>query len=410
MKEELLHYIWQSKRLIGESLYTTDGKIVEIIKPGTYNEDAGPDFFNAHLKIENTLWVGNIEIHLRSSDWNRHKHQHDKNYDNVVLHVVYHHDKEITYSNGGRVPTLELKSLLPPHLIRKHTALLASEKFIPCEEQFIKPDELKLAAWITRLLTERIEQKTDALNQLLIESNNHWESAFYIFTARYFGMKTNALPFEWLAKQLPLQVIAKHKNDLFQIRALIIGASGLTQSKYFEDVEDLIKEYAFLASKYTLKPLLPEVWKFSRTRPANFPHVRLEQFALLVFHASHLFSKILEATELNNLKKLYQINHQGEQVLSADAIDLLLVNSVLPAIFLYGKKQENPELIERTLHFYEQIPPEKNAIIRYWNKLGIKSVSALDTQGLLQLKTAYCDKFQCLKCAIGTEILLNTAS
>jgi hypothetical protein len=408
MKEELLHFIWQSKRLLGDSLCTTDGKKIEVFKPGTYNEDAGPDFFNAQIKIDDTTWVGNIEIHIRSSDWNRHKHQFDKNYDNVVLHVVYHHDKEITYSDGSVVPTLELRSLLPPHLIKKHSALLASEKYIPCEDLFVMPSKIKMSIWISRMLTERIEQKTEALSQLLIESNNHWEQAFYIFTARYFGMKTNTLPFEWLAKQLPLEVLAKHKNNLFQIRSLVIGTAGLTSNKHIKDGDALFKEYSFLSSKYGLKPMQPEVWKFSRTRPANFPSIRLEQFALLVHHSSHLFSKIASATHVKELRKHYQISHLQESVLSDNAIDLILMNSVLPAIFLYGKKQETPELCDRVLSFYEQLSPEKNAIIQYWNHLGIKTQSAFDSQGLLQLKTAYCDRFQCLRCAIGNEILLNT--
>jgi hypothetical protein len=405
MKEELLHFIWQSKRLLANSLKTVSGEPIEILHPGTYNADAGPDFFNAKIKLGETTWAGNIEMHIKSSDWYAHAHEKDDAYNNVILHVVFHHDKGVYNNKEQLIPTLELKELLPPFLLRRYERLLQAKNYIPCEEIFSLPDSVRLDAWLTRLLIERIEQKTDVLQWLLNETNQNWETVFYIFTARYFGFKTNAQPFVWLARSLPLQVIAKHKNQLFQLEALVMGMSGMGEK--FEDWSKYRSEFEHLSVKYSLKPLQPSVWKFSRTRPANFPTVRLRQFAWLLYHSSHLLSKVLEADSIESLQNLYAFKHNGKRVLSDDAINLLLVNSVLPAIFLYGKNQHKPELCDRVISFYEQLPAESNAITRYFKKAGISVQYAFNAQAVIQLKNAYCDQQKCLHCAIGKEILWN---
>lgn len=410
MKEDLLHFIWQSKRLFTQTLKTVDGKIISVIHPGQHNADAGPDFFNAKITIDDTLWAGNVEIHIRSSDWNAHGHQHDKNYDNVILHVVFHHDKTIFYSNGTEVPTLELKQLLPPFLLKRYEKLQHTEKTIPCEDIWLLPSDIVLQNWLSRLLTERMENKTAYLHTLLNTTNQNWEQAFYVFTAKYFGMKVNAQPFEWLALQLPLQVIARHKNNAFQLEALVFGIAGLIHEPDFPELHTYQKEFSHLALKYDLKPLSPKVWKFSKTRPSNFPDVRLKQFAALLFHSSHLFSKILAAETIKELHALYHINENDKRLLSDDAIDLLLLNSVLPALFHYGKTMQKPELCERAIDFYEQIKPESNTVTRFWKKLGVPVKSAFDAQAVIQLKTHYCDEHKCLNCAIGQHLLLHEST
>lgn len=400
MKEELLHFIWQSKKLQGEKLCTTEGEKIAVIKWGTYNYDAGPDFMNVRVKIGQTEWAGNIEMHLRSSEWLKHKHQHDKAYDNVVLHVVFHHDKEIVDRYGNSLPTLELKEYISPTLFRKYEYLQQQQNTIACEKIFSLPDETRTSHWLERLLIERLEQKCDYLNDLLIRTNGNWEQSFYVLTARYFGMKTNAQPFEWLAERLPLQVLAKHKNNAFQIEALVCGTAGLIDEM---KEPDLKKEFLFLQGKYKIEPLQKHIWKFAQTRPANFPTVRTKQFAAFIHHSSHLFSKVVEADTLKKLEELYLVKN----ILTKNAAQLLLINSVLPALFLYGRKLNKPELCERALDFFQQLKPETNSTIQFWKTLDLPAAHAAHTQALLQLKTHYCNQLACLRCTFGQNILLN---
>lgn len=404
MKEELLHFIWQSKVLQGQQLYTTEGEKITVIRQGVYNKDAGPDFMNVRLKIGQTEWGGNLEMHIYSSEWISHKHHTDKAYDNVVLHVVYHHDREIIDRHGRIIPTLELKEYIPQPLLAKYEYLQKQQHTIACEKVFSLPDGFKTTMWLERLLIERLESKCELLSDLLVRTNQNWEQSFYVLTARYFGMKTNAQPFEWLAERLPLQVLAKHKNNLKQLEALLLGTAGLANKN--KD-EELNKEFDFLQKKYRLDPLPEHVWKFSQTRPANFPTVRIKQFAALIFHSSFLFSKILEATTVAELEQLYTFKTGSRNTLSKSAIHLILINSVLPAMFLYGQRQHKPELTERCLTFYGQIKAEENNIIRFWRKLGISAQSSAQAQALLQLKTYYCDRLNCLNCTFGQNMLLH---
>jgi hypothetical protein len=401
MKEELLHYIWQSRRLLANAMYTKDGKTLEILHPGIYNRDAGPDFFNAKVKIGDTTWAGNIEMHMVASDWMAHKHQLDPHYDNVILHVVYVADKPVHYSNGNEVPTLELKPILPVYLIKRYEQLMKKQTTVPCEDIMQLPDRMKLELWLTRLLTERMADKTDRLRTLLNEYQQNWEEAFYIFIARYFGMKTNSEPFEWLARNLPLRILGRHKNNLLHIRALLFGVSGMIGQKGHENLQSLAAESEVLMHKYNLTALQPHVWKFSRTRPANFPDVRLEQFALLIHHASHLFSKSLDADDVQSLIALYEMKGEKKPHFTRDTIHLLLINAVLPAMFLYGKSMQQPDLCEKAIQYYDEIPAEKNKITRYWSAKGINIKTAAHSQAVIQLNRAYCEQVKCLSCTIG---------
>jgi len=405
------------------NLQTHSGEPLHIVNSGTLNTDAGPDFFNAKIKIGTTLWAGNIEIHLKSSDWKNHKHHTDKKYNNVILHVVYHHDAEVCYENGKTIPVLELRNIIPPLMLRKYKQLQLNQNVIACENLFIIPKEPLLTNWLNRLLVERLEDKCEHINELLIQNNNNWEETFYTITARYFGMKINAQPFEWLAQNLPITVLSKHKNSLLQIEALVFGVAGFLEEPHSENYIALMKrEFDFMKSKYTLEPLDKSIWKFARTRPANFPTSRLAQFAMLIYKSSHLFSRVLEAKDLPSIKNLYKIpvneklnssllHSQQSKIKNTEfgdtATELLLINSVIPVMFLYGKKVLLDDLCEKSLSLFEILAPENNAVTRFWKKLNVPVNSSFDSQALLQLKNNYCARLNCLNCIIGKEILIK---
>jgi hypothetical protein len=410
MKEELLHFIWQSKLLLGKPLYTQTGEPIQIIQLGTYNTNSGPDFFNAKLQIGDTLWAGNIEIHISSSEWNQHHHQFDEAYNNVILHVVYVDDKSVKNAIGETIPTLELRSIIPASLLQRYQSLQQQQiKKLACEKIMIVPSEIVLNNWLQRLLVERIEQKCDNIKELLVKSHHHYEQCFYLLTARYFGMKTNAQPFEQLASILPLSVIAKHKDKLEEIVALVLGTAGLL-NKMGNAYSALIPIFEHLKNKYKLPVLEETIWKFSRTRPANFPTVRLLQFASLIYQSSHLLSKIIDCKNIQELQKLYHVKQQYNNetiVLGESATNLLLINSVLPFVFLYGKLQHQEELCDKAINWYEQLPPEHNVITKQFTALNLPLKNAADGQAYIQLKNEYCIPLKCLHCSIGYQSLLH---
>lgn len=426
MKEELLHFIWQSKILAKQNLLLNNSQNIEIINPGQLNKDAGPDFFNAQIRIDNTVLVGNIEIHVKASDWINHKHSGDKKYDNVILHVVFEDDKVIYDANNKPFLTLELKSLLPPSLLSKYAILQQQKQEIPCKPIFVLPDDFKLNTWLNRLAVERLENKCERIEILLQHTNNNWEQTFYIITARYFGQKVNEQAFEWVAQNLPLAVIAKHKDKLSQIEALVLGTAGFLDKKLNDDyLRFLQSEYVHLKKKYGLISMDASIWKFGKTRPGNFPTIRLMQFAALLYQSSHLFSKILEAESVNELLELYRLkhlhlihlselsNHDFDDLktdLGKAAINTLLINAVIPIVFLYGKLRFDEEKSQKALNWLEELQPEKNNIVAFWANLNLKTTNALQTQALLQLKNEYCANQKCLQCAIGYSVLNNTHS
>jgi hypothetical protein len=421
MKEELLHYLWRTKRFDFTNLHTTQGESLHIFHTGEYNTHAGPDFLNAKIRIGDTTWAGNVEMHLSASEWLRHGHAADKAYDNVILHVVLEEDAPILRASGERIPCLEMKALIAPKLSSKYLELLHSEYWIPCQAQFEQVPEMTRTLWLERLLVERLEQKTELISQQLQQNQQNWEETFYQLLARNFGMHVNMEPFELLAKSMPLLLLAKHKNSLLQIEALLFGQAGLLESD-FQDAysNQLKKEYAFLQKKYGLTPIRGESWKFLRLRPANFPTVRIAQFAMLIFQSNHLFSKMLAATsveEIENMLELklsnYWLTHyrfdkdskKNRKRLGKDTIYLIVINTITPFLFLYGKWKSDDCYKDRAFTMLEQLPPEANHIIKNWQQLGLKPVSAYQTQALLQLKKHYCDTKQCVNCAIGNAIL-----
>lgn len=421
MKEELLHYVWRTKRFDWNHLHTTQGEPIQILYFGDYNTHAGPDFLNARIRIGETTWAGNVEMHLRASEWLRHGHASDKAYENVILHVVLEEDVPIARASGERIPCLEMKTLIAPKLSAKYLELLHSEYWIPCQAQFAQVSEMTRTLWLERLLVERLEQKTAIIAEVLSQNQQHWEETFYQLLARNFGVQVNTEPFELLAKSTPLLLLAKHKNSLMQIEALLFGQAGLLENEFEEDYpKQLKKEYAFLQKKYGLTPIRGESWKFGRLRPASFPTVRIAQFATLIFQSNHLFSKVLAAIsveEIENMLELklsnywlthYRFDKESQKhvkKLGKNMIHLIIINTIAPVLFLYGKWKQEDRYKDRAFALLEQLPPEANQVIEHWKTLGVEPASAYQTQALLQLKKHYCDAKKCLNCAIGNAIL-----
>lgn len=421
MRESFLHFLWRTRRFNAQNLLTTQVQSIEIQVLGEQNTNAGPDFFNARLRIGDTNWAGNVEMHLRSSEWHTHGHSNDPAYDNVILHVVMEEDQPILRSNGERIPCLELKGRIPPKLLENYERLEHEQAWIPCEHFFQQVPEIVRLNWLDRLLVERLELKTNAIAEALKATNNHWEEAFYRMIARNFGLKVNMEPFEALARSLPLLTLSKHKSSLLQVEALLFGQAGFLAENQVDDwPKELAREYQHLALKHGLSPLSLNQWKFLRLRPANFPTVRLAQFAALIHQSAHLFSKIMEARNLRELENLFQIqpslywkNHfqfnkpsiHRDKPLGRDFIHLLVINTIVPFLFHYGKSKDLEEPQKRALALLEELPPESNVILEGWSILGVNARNAFQTQALIHLKTRYCDQKRCLECAIGTSIL-----
>ncbi len=421
MKEDFLHFLWRTRRFDPSNLTTTEGEPIEILHPGEHNTHAGADFSNARLRIGETIWAGNVEMHLKSSDWLRHKHQHDPAYGNVILHVVLEDDQPILREDGSRIPCLEMKKRVPPRLAGSYQKLLHNEHWIPCQHFFYAVPDMTKNLWLDRLLVERLEHKTEAMRYALAQNGNDWEETFYQFVARNFGLKVNAEPFEALAKSLPQKILAKHKDNLLQIEALLFGQAGLLEADVEEDYPNALKkEYHFLQKKYRLMPLDAMMWKFLRLHPANFPTIRLAQFARLVCRSAHLFSKILEVETQADVDRLFEaklddywlthytfgnVSTKRNKSLGKDAVRLLTINTIAPFLFLYGDMRGEEEFKNKAVGLLEALPAEKNSIIAGWEKLGMESKTAYQTQALLQLKNVYCDGKRCLECAIGGAIL-----
>jgi hypothetical protein len=419
MKEALLQYAWQHKLFYDSNLTTVNGNKVEIIDPGQLNTDAGPDFFNAKIKIGDTLWVGNVEVHVHSSDWAHHHHAADKAYNNIILHVVADCDQTIRRTNGDEIEQL----ILPyyPDLEQRYDTLLQGNSFVACSDHIEKVPRILMSGWKNYLLTERLEQKTNDIETLLANLQNDWEEAFYITLARNFGTGINAIPFELLAKSLPQVYLAKHKDNLLQIEALLFGQSGLLNEAPNDDYTNLLKkEYDFLKHKYKLQPIDSHLWKLLRLHPQNFPHIRIAQFACLAFQSNKLFSKVINAKSLAEMELLFRCNtseywqsHYTFNKLSASqnkpigklTIKILLINTVVPFLFCYGKYKDNTHLQELAFALLDQTTAEQNSIVANWKLHNVPVSSAFDSQALIQLKKNYCDKKKCLQCRIGHYVL-----
>ena len=417
--EQLLHYVWKHKIFSLKELKTTTGQQVEVIDTGLANTDAGPDFFNAKLKLDGVLWIGNIEIHERSSDWFKHGHHADAGYNSVILHIASEIDMEISRSNGERIPQIQL--ICPEAVRTNYKELLETDSYPPCYRIISSLPPFTAHSWMTALQMERFEQKATLLNERLKRCQGNWEDAFFITLARNFGFGLNGDAFETWAHQLPFRAVDKHRNDLFQIEAIFFGQAGILEDSDGDGYYlRLKKEYTYLQHKFGLIPMDASLWRFLRLRPANFPHIRIAQLACLYHRAYGLLSRIMETETLQGVRDIlkggtseYWLTHytfggsspSRPKTLSNTSLDLLIINTVVTFLYAYGLHKGNPVLCARAGSFLEELKAENNYITRMWEQCGMKASNAADSQALIQLKKEYCDKKKCLYCRIGYEYL-----
>jgi Protein of unknown function (DUF2851) len=418
MTERLLQYIWQFQYFNKSELTTFEGEALQIIHCGTYNTNQGPDFIDAKIKIGDTVWAGSIELHINTLGWVTHKHSSDKNYKNVILHVVWQHDAAITLPFG----TLVLQDKVSKLLLTKYDSLMNANDFIACEKMIGQVNDLTWASWKERLLVERLQTKSAVVFDYLNNNNNHWEETFWWMLAKNFGIKVNSFAFEKIAQSIPINVLAKHKNQIHQLEALLFGQAGLLEGVFTEDYPTMLqKEFQFLKAKYQLPKIAAPLY-FLRMRPANFPTVRLAQLAMLVHNSLHLFAKIKEGSSVTEIKLLLNVTANDywhyhytldepsafkKKNLGKQMIDNIFINTVVTVLFAYGHYNKNNSYTNKAVQWLEEITAEKNVITKGFTQLGIANKNAFDSQALIQLKNEYCNKKRCLNCAVGNKLLKN---
>lgn len=427
--EALLHYVWKHKLFPLKELLSQDGQVVEVIDPGLHNRDAGPDFFNSKVKIGGTLWAGNVEIHDKASDWFLHGHDRDVRYDNVVLHVCSVLDAQAVNTKGEALCQVRLE--VPPNVQAHYTELSQEDLYPPCHRIIPSLSTLMIHSWMSALQVERLERKMRDIRQRVERCDGSWEAAYFVTLARNFGFGINGDVFEQWALHVPLQAVGHHRDNLFQIEAMFMGQAGLLDINtvpgpyraeaisegYFQKMQG---EYAYLARKFSLKPINANLWRFLRLRPQNFPHIRISQLANLYYRRMADLGQLLEATDVESARNVlstqvtpYWETHytfgstsvRNEKNLSVFSLNLLIVNTVVPMLFAYGRHKQDDRLCERAFAFLEGLKAENNHIVRMWSQCGLLVKNAGDSQALIQLKTAYCDRKECLRCRIGYEYL-----
>ncbi|MBP3823789.1 MAG: DUF2851 family protein [Bacteroidaceae bacterium] len=428
--EQLLHYVWKHRILPLGKLCTTSGQEVEVIDPGLHNHDAGPDFFNAKVRIGGQVWVGNVEIHLRSSDWQRHGHQLDPAYNNVILHVAEVVDAEVVTQDGKQLPQLCLP--IPEDVSEHYAELCRTEDYPRCWRIIPSLSRLTVHSWMSALLAERLAERAQRCLDWLKAVDGDWERTLFVALARNFGFGVNGDAFEAWGKALPLHAAAKHRDDLFQLEALFLGSAGLlaleavpptarqaaAEDSYFLRLQ---REWTYLKHKFQLpEPMAYKRWRYLRLRPQNFPHLRIVQLANLYFRGTASFAALMKAssrealhTALDAAPSDYWQRHylfglesrRSEKHLSPSSRDLIIINTVCPMLFGYGEAHNDPSVQERAVELLEELRPEQNYIIRQWQQCGVEVASAADSQALIQLKRIYCDRKDCLRCRFGFEYL-----
>jgi hypothetical protein len=424
MKEEFLHWLWKNLFFDGGSLCDREAGPIEVITPGDYNRDSGPDFFNTRLVIGGTEWAGNTEIHVSASDWYRHGHHTDHAYDNVILHLVHDEDTDVYTASGRRLITA--RPGFDPALWENYLDFVNNPSPLPCSGLISHTDGFRVKHWLWTVAVERLERKHDGIREILARTGNDWEETLYRLVSRYFGFRVNADPFEMLATRLPLKIVRKHADNLLQVEALLFGTAGLLDEALFrEAVSDgyyllLSREYRVLRTKYSLQPVDGWLWKFHRLRPANFPTVRLSQLAALLAHSEGLFSRVLDCRDRESLRALLSVSASpywnshfqfGREAPSMagragkQSVDLLIINAVAPLLFVYGKVRQQQEWCDRAVEILDSLPPEENSVVTDFAKAGLRPESAFASQALLELRNLRCRFHRCLDCTIGSSLI-----
>lgn len=425
MNEAFLHYVWQHQMIVGK-MVTVDGQPVVVEKVGELNSDSGPDFVNSLLEIGGVRWSGCVEIHVKSSDWNIHNHTFDKAYNNVILHVVYEHDVDVHTQSGVCPPVIELKRYIPIELWSRYEQLLSwsKQEAVACSAELSSIPKFFISTYLERLAVERLEQKSRVVNDMLEDSKGDWETCIYWLMAKYFGGMANAFPFELLAKNTPLNLLARYKDDRDKIEALLLGQAGLLYGHFCDDYPRKLQiEYEALRKGYGLKPISACLWKFFRMRPSSFPTIRISQFASLLSSSSNLFSRFVETTDVHGLEDFfdvksadywvshYQFDKQSKNIkknVGRMFADTLIINAWVPLLFVYGCSHDNQEMKDRAIMMLQQLAPEKNKVVNMWKTCGIEVSNAADTQALLQLYNSYCKERRCIDCHIGFKVMNDT--
>lgn len=423
MSESFLHYLWQFQYFDKKELKTTAGDNLVIFKSGILNSDAGPDFSQAKLNVDGIDWAGSVEIHIMSSGWIDHGHHHDQAYENVVLHVVWEEDKPIYRNDGTSLPTLALKGRVDEQLMTKYQKLINNASVIPCEHSFRKSDSLLKLSMIDKALMKRLEDKANRVSSWLNQNNGDWEETAYQLLAANFGFKVNKEPFLQLAKALPYKIIQKHRDQPLQIEALVFGQAGFLVTKNKDEyITKLFREYEFLSRKYSLQSsqMNPAQWKYLRLRPANFPTLRLAQFATLLHSRKNIFSNLIEVVSHKDLQQFFELTPSaywqthyrfGKKAkrlvynFGEESTNTVIINSVVPLLVAYGRSNDDWSFVDRAVNILQQVPTEKNRVVTLWKDLGYTSKSAFDSQGLIELYQNFCQSRQCLNCVIGSSIL-----
>ena len=415
MREEFLYYLWEN-RLIDKVLQTTEGEAVDIVATGYRNTNSGPDFLEARIQIGDNLWAGHVEIHVKSSDWNRHGHQADKAYQNVILHVVYENDTKV-----NDIPTLELKGHFDETLFAHYQRFISSKSWIPCEKNIAKTPVFTRLSWLDRMAVERLESKSENVTKILEANQFDWEDALYKLLMRYFGLKVNNEAFETLSNILPFKTLLKHADNPLQVEAMLMGCAGFLEEDFTEDYPLLLKrEFAVMKAKFNLLTMPAERIKFMRMRPSNFPTIRLSQMAQLIHKNGCLFSKIREAKNTAEVKVLFDVKaseywethwrfgvptESAPKHLGDATANILIINAVAPLLFCYGKLHKDESVCETAMQFLEETEAEDNAVIRHFVQCGITAENAMQTQALLHLYNMYCKRKRCLECRIGNVLM-----
>lgn len=424
MKEKFLHYVWKHQLFSQNNLHSTELNSIEIISAGIHNSNSGPDFLNAKVKIDEILWVGNVEIHIKSSDWYLHQHEKDTSYDSVILHIVWEDDVEVFSKNNQRLPTLIISSLIASDMLKNYHQLYSKQqRWIPCENTVNTIDSFVFDHWKERLFFERLEEKSIVIQGLLTQFNNDYEAVLFKLLAKNFGLKSNAEALFNLANSIEYSLVRKTQNDPFTLQALFFGQAGFLQHDFEEQYAiDLQTEYNYLKHKFNLQPIHNGQFQFFRMRPANFPTIRISQLAALYYKQQNLFSKLMKINDLSEIYQLFtvelhdfwnthytfqKVSPKRAKRITKQFVDLLLINTVIPLKFNYLKSRG--EVYEEDfLVLIKQLKPEQNSIISKFKELHIGAINAFETQSLLQLKNNYCAKKRCLDCAIGNVILNKT--